>query len=995
MGINFVPGQYLKASDLNTAFATTLDLSQTAPQQMSGALNAPSVNASISLSTQDLTATGNVFLTSIGALQLPGGNSLQRPNSSTFGMIRFNTDSGLLECRLSNGQWANFVTSAATQSQVNPPINQSGVQFGQASATAIPLAWTPPLGGTSPFSYTVQYRLTGTSNWTTWAANLLNTLTTTVSGLLPATRYDFQVMSFNTAGNATSPISSTNTLGFASGGPTNITAFSPTSTTMSISWTAVASTVPVAYVVQYAAFGQGIWAQSAPLNETVVTIAGLIPNTGYNFQVIAKTTGASYDSTVIAAQTAATATVAPNAPTAVLVSSVTFSSANISWTPPTSGTAPFAYQVQLQLNALPFFDYKTPTTASSLTLLGLNSGGSYNVRVKAINSAGNAVSASVPLTPNPATATTGTVAGFQSSGSTYPIISGPMVGTIGIGNTLDLDGLFVNDPSSAFSPGSLSIAVSCGGGTVTLNDPLGNKIVGSGTNSIPAVAMTLGAVLNSLSTLSYTAPLIPTTDAVLIKITDQFAQTSTLTIAISILGGSTTPTPTPTPAPPGGGGSGGLVTPTGQPTDATGSQASFATYLLASMGVGVAFESPSYGNFSPNSAAIVENQINYITAGNPILIRAKIGALFTGVNEQQYLAMVAQNSGNSRFLLSLDINSLPTFQWQGILDSINSFVQNFPGYLDGIQGVINAGGSTGNATQISQAEAFQQNVFVAANNLGLPAYALSTTNGVPPTSAASEANVGFMQVQPQFAPDMGGNPGTFFGTINQALSTSFGTQYASSEFGYNIFPDGGGPIPINNWITETAAASYMLIYYFKNYSISTYQWPFTAINSTGNAIWSDLIDDGNQRGLFNDSGSPRLAARALRATYQLMFDSSINSANFFPGVLNYSVTGKPAFPTGNPNAGYGETLIQDAGGVFTLIMWNEQQLNQTSGNQLISVAPVNVTITFNERSMTQVSVYDPLLAFSGFMPTPVQTATNVTQITVSLPAHPILLKIRH
>jgi hypothetical protein len=187
----------------------------------------------------------------------------------------------------------------------------------------------------------------------------------------------------------------------------------------------------------------------------------------------------------------------------------------------------------------------------------------------------------------------------------------------------------------------------------------------------------------------------------------------------------------------------------------------------------------------------------------------------------------------------------------------------------------------------------------------------------------------------------------------------------------------------------------MLIYYAQNFRVSGYVYPYAQTSSSGVAVWSDLINDGNQRGLFDSSGNPRIAAQCLRILYLLLSDPSINANNFVPGFLNYSVSGLPTPISGSPNTGYNDLLLQGNDGMFTLVIWNEQQLNQTTGNQLLTVAPVNVTLTFNEATMIQVDVFDPFQPMLGFSPIPVQSQTNVKSMTISLPAHVLFVRIRH
>lgn len=67
----------------------------------------------------------------------------------------------------------------------------SGLATGAITTSSIALTWSPP-AGVPPLSYTVQYRVTGTSTWS--QAGGISGTSTTVMGLLSGTQYDFSVL---------------------------------------------------------------------------------------------------------------------------------------------------------------------------------------------------------------------------------------------------------------------------------------------------------------------------------------------------------------------------------------------------------------------------------------------------------------------------------------------------------------------------------------------------------------------------------------------------------------------------------------------------------------------------------------------------------------------------------------------------------------------------------------------------------------------------------
>jgi len=82
-----------------------------------------------------------------------------------------------------------------------PPSQVTGVTATPISSSAIQIGWPLETGTGAAASFTIQYRVTGSSTWTSSLAGVTGT-GTTVSGLQPATSYDFSVIGVNSAGAA-------------------------------------------------------------------------------------------------------------------------------------------------------------------------------------------------------------------------------------------------------------------------------------------------------------------------------------------------------------------------------------------------------------------------------------------------------------------------------------------------------------------------------------------------------------------------------------------------------------------------------------------------------------------------------------------------------------------------------------------------------------------------------------------------------------------------
>jgi hypothetical protein len=124
---------------------------------------------------------GSGIVTSTGGSVLPAGQAARLTGATySAGNVIFAAISG--------------VTTLA------PPGQVTGLAIGATTQTSIALTWLAP-GGGEPSSYTVQYRLGGTTTWTI-ASTSVTATAFTVTGLAAATAYDFEVFAVNAAGTS-------------------------------------------------------------------------------------------------------------------------------------------------------------------------------------------------------------------------------------------------------------------------------------------------------------------------------------------------------------------------------------------------------------------------------------------------------------------------------------------------------------------------------------------------------------------------------------------------------------------------------------------------------------------------------------------------------------------------------------------------------------------------------------------------------------------------
>lgn len=988
----FLPYSLLTATDLNVAFGKKADLTTTGPQSFLGQVNAPLFSAGTAVYTIDLNVSGAAFFTTTAAMSIPVGSTLQRPLVTNFGMIRANSTTGNYEMMLGNGKWGQVTTVDAVTGTAIAPSGLAGVTFGNATSNAIPVSWALPTIGTPPYLFTLNYRAGGTTNWVAWMTDVSDsTLSATVSGLLDATRYEFQILARNTAASTSSPVTSSSTQGFVVGGPTSLLASSPTSSTITLNWNGVATT-PVAYVVRYAPIGNNTWITfGSPTSDLAMTVSGLNPNQLYNFQVLAKNTSGAYESNIVQQTTLSAAQFAPNSPTNLSFPATTISSVTMSWTAPNSGNAPFAYQVQYQVSGSTDWTlFKTPTVTNTLIITGLNSATNYLFRVQAINSAGSALSASGLATTQTSLPSSNGVSEFQSSGPIFPVITGPVLGSVPANSALSQFGISIDDPPSAYLTGSMIVSVTCGSGNVTMTDANNNPILGSGTNSIANFPATLSGAQAALSTLTYTASSAGGSDSIRVTVTDQLTQSSNILISINV-SSSTSPSPVPVPIspsppptpPPGGNPGGGLRTATGQPTDANGPTAKIGAFVLANVMLCTHMEATKYnGGYSGIQAAVLENQINYVGFGGGLNY---VRELCSGNMNQSWLAQISQNCGGFLYVLAGD--KVSPFLYGSVESDMTIMSALYFGVL-GLEGFNPSG-----ATTAIQAYQEQQDINALALSLDKVSFQTAPVNENDATSIASLGQVaGVATARAYFSSCPNGPFGTnndvqgaLHEKIQSAKTANPGTEVAIVEFGYQTFPDSSPAVSAFGFVSESVQAKYLIEGILDAYNLGTYSI----------ALY-ELLDNDKLYGLFHNDGTPKPAANALRFFFQLLREEFFNGI-FQPGNLNYTITGViPQYST-FVNTGLQKLLMQNSSGTFILWLWNEQPLNDSATNANLSVANVPIVVNFNESFMQQVQVYDifnPSTVSFGNI-TPVQTFNNVSSIPLSLPPYPIALVISH
>jgi chitodextrinase len=151
------------------------------------------------------------------------------------------------------GSATSSVLTVSTPAATTPPSAPVNFAITAIMTTGASLSWETPASGTRPINYQPQYRLSGTTVWSSFGS-LIPSLTVTITGLLSGRTYDFQVVATNSGGSTPSAILTAATIvppSFPSS-PGPLTPWIITPTSVSLSWPgSKGSATPVLYQPQY------------------------------------------------------------------------------------------------------------------------------------------------------------------------------------------------------------------------------------------------------------------------------------------------------------------------------------------------------------------------------------------------------------------------------------------------------------------------------------------------------------------------------------------------------------------------------------------------------------------------------------------------------------------------------------------------------------------------------------------------------------------------
>ena len=191
--------------------------------------------------------------------------------------------------------------SNSTATTCGTPTNVSAASITSTGAT---VSWGSVTGATS---YSLKYRITGASTWTTTTTT---TASKTLSGLTAGSSYEVQVSATCSSGSSsytTSYTFSTTAAATSCGIPTGLATATITSTGVTLTWGTVSGSSN--YGLRYRVVGTSTWTTTLTTATTRI-LSGLVANTTYEFQVksICGTINGSYSSSVTATTLGGTST---------------------------------------------------------------------------------------------------------------------------------------------------------------------------------------------------------------------------------------------------------------------------------------------------------------------------------------------------------------------------------------------------------------------------------------------------------------------------------------------------------------------------------------------------------------------------------------------------------------------------------------------------------------------------------------------------------------
>lgn len=261
------------------------------------------------------------------------------------------------------------------------PSGLSAPTITNASAT---ISWSASLGA---LSYDVDYKLTSSATWTN-AATATTSTSVNLSSLTTGSVYDYRVRANCASGSTTYASAQFTTL--CNIAPSGLSESAVSNSSATVSW--LASTGAVSYDVDYKLTSSVTWINAATATtSTSVNLSSLITGSIYDYRVRANCASGS-----TAYTSAQFTTLCNTAPSGLAASSITISSATISWNSAIGATS---YDVDYKdATSGIWINVITGTTGTSIGLSSLNYNTIYDWRVRTNCASGNSAYSAAQFT---------------------------------------------------------------------------------------------------------------------------------------------------------------------------------------------------------------------------------------------------------------------------------------------------------------------------------------------------------------------------------------------------------------------------------------------------------------------------------------------------------------------------------------------------------------------------------------------------------------------
>jgi fibronectin type 3 domain-containing protein len=330
----------LDAAGNRNSVATTLDeVAPSVPASLTAsAPSAVTVNLAWSASTDSVGVTGYRVERCTGAgcssfAQIGTPTSTSFADTTVSSATSYSYRVRAVDAAANLSGYSN--TAAVTTPDNIPPSAPTGLTATSPNATTVNLAWNVSTDNVGVAGYRVE-RCTG-AGCSSFAQIGTPTSTsfsdTTASG---ATNYSYRVRAVDAANNLggySSTATVTTADNVAPSAPTGVTATSPSSTTVNLSWTASTDNIGVTgyRVERCAGAGCASFAQIGTASATSFSDTSLAGTTSYSYRVSATDATGNLSGYSSVATVVTPDTIAPSAPTGLTAASPNSNTVNLSW----------------------------------------------------------------------------------------------------------------------------------------------------------------------------------------------------------------------------------------------------------------------------------------------------------------------------------------------------------------------------------------------------------------------------------------------------------------------------------------------------------------------------------------------------------------------------------------------------------------------------------------------------------------------------------------